>query len=355
MKILFLAPYPKGQAPSQRFRFEQYLPYFSQRGHSYEFRSFWSKRGWNALYRKGKNLQKALYLFSGFVRRFILLFTISKYDFIFIHREAAPVGPPVFELMISRFFKKKLIYDFDDAIWLPNTSEVNQAVSKLKFHQKVSKICQFSWKVSVGNFFLQDYAKKFNQNVIINPTVVDTDHYHSQTKHHEKKEKPIVGWTGTHSTAQYLKMVTTVMNELKKELDFEWVTISNQPPELDFDNIKFIPWNKTDEIHQLLKFDIGIMPLEDSIWEKGKCGFKLIQYLSLGIPAVASPVGVNSSIIEEGKNGYLANTEEEWKQALKRLIQDASLRNWLGMNGRTKVTDQFSVRSNLDLFFSTFE
>jgi len=355
MRIFFLAPYPQGESPSQRFRFEHYFPYLEERGFSYQFQSFWTGTGWKYLYKKGHSLHKAFYLLLGFLRRCFVLPKLLKCSFVFIHREVAPIGPSLFEFIIAKILKKKIIFDFDDAIWLSNTSETNKVAARLKFHHKVEQICKMSWRVSVGNDYLKQYALTFNDHVTVNPTVVDTENYHSTQKEHKPKKKPIIGWTGTHSTSQYLQLIDQVMIELRNEIHFEWVIVSNEPVELKFPDVKFIKWDKKSEIRQLLQFDIGIMPLENSEWEKGKCGFKIIQYLSLGMPAVASPVGINKTIIEDDVNGFLANTPEEWKNFLKRLLLAPELRRKLGKAGRQKIIDQFSVRSNLDRFFSTFE
>lgn len=353
--MLLLAPYPLGAAPSQRFRFEHYLRYFPDQNYQYVFQSFWTVKGWEILYTQGNTAFKSWLLLLGFLRRLSLLFSISKFNYILIHREAAPIGPPFFEYLFAKVLKKKIIYDFDDAIWLSNTSGANRIVAGIKYHGKVKKICQWSWKISVGNEYLASYAAQHNQNVVINPTVVDTDQHHNVVKTHLGDAKPVIGWTGTHSTGSYLKLMERPLKLLKREIDFEFVVVSNQPPEIDFEALRFIPWDKQSEIQQLLLFDVGIMPLEDTPWEQGKCGFKLIQYLSLGIPAVASPVGANIQIIEHEKNGFLAESVDEWVSGLKTLIQSPALRNKMGKDGRQKIERYYSADANRSLFFSIFE
>lgn len=354
-RVLILAPYPLGEAPSQRFRFEHYLNDFVIHGYRYTFQSFWTERGWKILYSRGKKLSKFRFLMLGFLRRLSLVFSTAGYDLVFIHREIAPVGPPFFEYLLARIFRKKIIYDFDDAIWLPNTSDTNRIIAGIKYPGKVKKICQWSKRVSVGNQYLASYAAQYNENVVISPTVVDTRHHHNQAKIHQQNTRPVIGWTGTHSTASYLKLLEHPLKWLRSEMDFEFVVISNQSPEMDFDGLRYIPWSKQSEIQQLLLFDVGVMPLEDSLWEQGKCGFKLIQYLSLGIPAVASPVGVNSQIIEHGKNGFLAASAEDWVGSLKALLQNPDLRNSMSQQGRHKVEKFYSAEANRGLFFSIFE
>ena len=353
-KILFIVPYPQGKAPSQRFRFEHYFAELINHGYKFSVAPFWSDYGWNILYQKGKFIHKVLSLFSGSIRRFFLLFKVYEFDLVFLHREAAPLGPPVFEFVITKILNKKIIYDFDDAIWLPNTSDQNNIVSKLKFHSKVKKICRWSWKVSCGNEFLMNFAQKFNDQVFLNPTVIDTS-YHKYSTKTSKNSSVTIGWTGTHSTVKYLDAILPVLEQLKKMYDIKILIISNEGPDWDFKEYDFIPWRKDDEIEQLSKLDIGIMPLEDSIWEQGKCGFKALQYMALEKPVVASKVGVNKQIIDQEKNGYLCKTNEEWFDSLEKLILSKKLRVSMGEQGRQKVIQSYSVKSNEDLFFKLLE
>jgi len=140
MKILILAPYPAKEAPSQRFRFEQYLPALTEAGFEIDFQPFIQLTTWQILYKPGHLLQKALGILKGFVSRKIILFKMGKYDYVFIHREVAPLGPPIFEWIIAKILKKKIIYDFDDAIWLANTSENNKIAAAFKWHHKAINI-----------------------------------------------------------------------------------------------------------------------------------------------------------------------------------------------------------------------
>ena len=339
MKVLFLVPYPEGEAPSQRFRFEQYLGDLELEGFEVVTQSFLTEAGWNALYKKGMFGQKFVALISGCCRRFSLIFgVVQRAHMVFIHREAAPLGPPVLEWLIAAVFRKRIIYDFDDSIWLPNTSEENKIVSKLKWHSKVASICRWSHRVSVGNEYLQEYAKKFNANVVVNPTTIDADHVHVPGLNRSATTSTVVvlGWTGTHSTLKYLKEIEPVLFRLEELFGskIRFVVIANQRPNLNLGNIEFVKWSKSKEIEDLLQLDIGLMPLVDDAWTRGKCGLKILQYMALGIPAVASPVGLNKKLIDNDKNGYLCETPEEWFERLRQLIDSATLRRRLGDAGR---------------------
>lgn len=352
MKILFLVPYPVGESPSQRFRFEQYFDLLEKNGIEYSVESFWSLSAWKILYKPGHALAKTIHLKISFWMRFWHILKSLGYDWVFIHRECAPIGPPVFEFIIAKVFRKKIIYDFDDAIWLPNTSEENKLAGWLKFHGKVKSICRWSYRVSCGNEWLADFARQFNSRVVVNPTTIDTEKLHNPVLFPSRKpnEKTVIGWTGTHSTLQYLKPILPALQEIEKKFSITIKIISNKKPELTLQSVEFIPWNKETEIQDLISFDIGLMPLTDDAWAKGKCGFKALQYMALEIPCVASPVGVNTGIIKNNMNGFLCVGNDAWAKTLEQLIQDAELRKKIGVAARQTVVEDFSVLSNASVF-----
>ena len=352
-KIYFIVPYPFGEAPSQRFRFEQYLDILKANGYDYHMSSFLSMNAWKVLYKPGQYFAKAIGILSGFLRRIADLFKLGGYDYVFIHREAAPLGPPVFEWFIAKVMGKKIIYDFDDAIWLPNTSANNRIAARLKWHSKTAQICRWAYKNSCGNPYLADYARQYNQQSVINPTTIDTEHYHNQTKDQHTKTLTI-GWTGTHSTGQYLSMVAPVLKKLEEKYDFTFTVISNAHPGFELRSLRYLQWSKESEIDDLLQFNIGIMPLTDDKWAKGKCGFKALQYMSLGIPALVSPVGVNTSIVDDGINGIICSTDNDWEQAIEKMITDRELNVAMGKAAQKKIEDRYSVRSNTKNFLDLF-
>jgi glycosyltransferase involved in cell wall biosynthesis len=354
--ILFIVPYPLSESPSQRFRFEQYFQILTRAGYRYDVHSFLDSENWQLFFKPGNYFEKCIALTKGFINRFFILFKSRKYDFVFIHREASPAGPPIFEWLLARSLKKKIIYDFDDAIWITDRISESKLLRLLKWRSKVSSTCYWSYKVSCGNEYLQRYASQFNANAIVNPTTIETDNTHNQSLHRQSKEPNLItiGWTGTHSTLKYLMEIETVLTRILNGNPHVAVTIiADKKPSFDF-AFTFIPWSKDKEIDDLMTFDIGIMPLPDDEWSQGKCGFKILQYMALQIPAVASPVGVNSQIIEHSISGFLPDTSEEWYECLQRLIEDDELRKLFGDRGREIVEKRYSVNSNADNFLSLF-
>jgi glycosyltransferase involved in cell wall biosynthesis len=353
MHILFIVPYPIDKAPSQRFRFEQYFSALQSKGITITVKPFLSNEIWDILYLPGRFPRKALAIIGGLFKRLLLLFTLKKYDYIFIHREATPIGPPFFEYFAAQWLKKKIIYDFDDAIWIPNFSEANSFFSFLKGYTNVKHICKWAYKISCGNEYLCNYARQFNANVVYNPTTIDTENYHNKVKN-QQTDKFVIGWTGSHSTIRYIEEIIPVLSELEKKYTFEFLVISDLKPDYNLKSLVYRKWNKQSEIEDLLLFNIGIMPLKDDKWANGKCGFKALQYMALGIPALVSPVGVNTRIVDHKINGFICASAEDWKNAIELLFNDNLLHKEISKNTRIKIETHYSVKSNTTNFIELF-
>ena len=342
-KILFLTPYPYDTAGSQRFRFEQYYTMLLREGFEVERKSFISNQTWDILYTNGAGLKKFFGTLVGFVNRTLTLFQMGYYDYVFIHREAAPIGPPLFEWWIAKIMKKKVIYDFDDS---------NMTVARWKWHMKVASICKWSYKVSVGNEFLAEFARKFSRSVFINPTTIDSENMH--IPRHVSNEIPVIGWTGTHSTLRYLREIIESLQILSNTHRFDFLVIADRKPSLEIPNLIYKPWSKETEVDDLNSIDIGVMPLENNEWAQGKCGFKALQFMAIEKPVLVSPVGVNASIVDHGVSGFHCSSKTEWVYNMKRLLDDRKLRIELGKEGRKTVVEKYSLESNKENFLSFF-
>ncbi|MES1222700.1 MAG: glycosyltransferase [Bacteroidota bacterium] len=352
-KIYFVIPAPLNISPGQRFRFEHYLEFLEENGFEYTISSFYTPKGWKVLFVPDKMAKKIFLVLKGFGTRLKDMFCIRKYDFVFVFREMTPVGPPVFEYMVRFFFKKKIIYDFDDAIWVPASSEYNKIAFFVKWFSKIGSICKWSYRITPGNEYLGAFASAYNKNIVILPTVVDTQNVHNKIQD-QSTTHPVIGWTGTFSTLKYLNIVLPVLQKMQQTIDFTFVVIAVKDPQLPLKNYKFIPWQRNTETEDLLSIHIGVMPLYDDEFSKGKCGFKAIQYMSLGIPAVVSPVGVNTKIVDDGINGFVCKDESEWEKRLTELLQNKSLRERLGVQAQKKIDLSYSVKSTLQTFLSVF-
>jgi glycosyltransferase involved in cell wall biosynthesis len=348
-QLHFLLIYPLNTAPSQRFRFEQFFPSIDQKHISYTTNSFYDHKTFSSLYQRKGKISLAFRMLLCFFRRLIHMFTLSKYDCILIQRGAAPFGPPLFEWIVRFIYRKPIIYDFDDAIWRdPILNEKVSFIKKLvKSHSKVRKICKWAHTVVVGNRYLASYALQFNSNVVVIPTVVDTENKFVPASYWSN-EKITIGWTGSHTTLFYLEALEPVLLQLKKRFDFSLKVIADKEPTFSALGYEFVKWSEESELKELQKIDVGIMPLPDDEWTKGKCGFKAIQYMSIGKPAVVSAVGVNGEIVDHGINGYVCKTNEEWVQYLEQLLENPGMIKSQGLAARRKIEEKYSLRMAAD-------
>lgn len=353
-KILFIAAHRPGRSPSQRFRFEQYLNYFREKGFDHELSYLLSARDDKAFYSSGHPFKKLLILLKSALKRWADARRAKQFDIIFIQREAFMTGQVFFEKMLKRS-GRKVIFDFDDAIWLLDTSEANKRFEWLKDPGKTARIISLSDMVIAGNAYLADYARKFNSNVRIIPTTIDTD-YHKRNGYEKKSDKICIGWTGSLTTIKHFEYAVPVLRRIMQRFgDKIAVKVIGDPSYRNEElGIQGVAWNPDTEIADLLEMDIGIMPLPDDEWAKGKCGLKGLQYMALEMPTIMSPVGVNSEIITDGVNGFLASTEDEWVEKLSALIGSAELRNRIGKAARQTVVEKYSVISQRDRYIECF-
>lgn len=271
-------------------------------------------------------------------------------DVVVIQRELLPGKlPPVLENLIC-YLNKRVVFDFDDAIYKyrkANLDERRLWIYKLcEEKDNIPKIIQRCSHIIAGNQNLANYARSLNSNVTIIPTPVDINYYTPKSVHYSKKEKIVIGWIGTSGNLDYVEQLSDILLTLQKKYNCIFKIVCNSiSHNFTLKGIEYtwINWSVDSEKAALEDFDIGIMPLVDNAWTRGKCGFKILQYMACGIPVVASPVGANIEIIQDGVNGFLANSSEEWIRKLEKLINDDSYRHFLGQNGRKSVEAKYST------------
>lgn len=269
-----------------------------------------------------------------------------KMDIVFIQREALLLGSSFFE---KRFYRSgaRVIFDFDDSIWLLDTSPGNKTWGWLKNPNKTKTNIAHAHTVIAGNAYLADYARQFNPRVEIIPTTIDTD-FHVPMPALRHGRQVVIGWSGSISTIKHFEYALPFLRQLKEKYG-DGIAIKvigdagYQNEELQ---VVSQGWSAATEVKDLNTFDIGIMPLPDDEWAKGKCGLKGLSYMACGVPTVMSPVGVNKEIIEHGVNGYLAGTTEEWVKYLSELVENSLLRQQLGDAGRDTVLKRYSVEAH---------
>ena len=344
MRVLAVVPYPLGQAPGQRYRIEQWAPYLREDGIELHFESFAGDVLAETLYKPGRYLGKAGLMIQAWLATIEHAWRASAFDVVFLHREASLVGPALLERFIA-WRNPRVIYDFDDAIWLRYASPRNRYFSYLKAPGKTRALCRMAAAVVVGNKHLAQYARRYNSSVTIIPSTVSLRQYRPAPNALKPNER-VIGWTGSHSSIQYLKIVEGALQRLARRRRFRLRIVGVEGYSISGVDVECRPWAASTEVEDLWPFSVGIMPLTEDPWTLGKCAMKVIQYLGIGVPAVVSPVGANQEVVVHGITGFHARSEDDWEQSLERCLDDDDLRGRMGAAGRNVVEARYSAEAH---------
>ena len=342
MKVLAVVPSIYDTNPGQRYRIEQWEPYLKREGIDIEYAPFEDEKLHQVLYQSGKATEKIRLIARAFGRRRKLLTRLKDLDAVYLFREAALLGPPWIERRIAAS-GVPMVFDFDDAIFIPYRSPANGYLSYLKFPAKTAEICRMARHVMAGNRYLAEYAGHTQSNVTIIPTTIDVARYVPGVPH-AGDGIPVIGWTGSYSTVQHLDRLRPVLQKLRKSVPFRLRVICSTDYSLEDVEVDNVRWSSAREVTDLAGLDVGIMPLPNDRWSKGKCGCKALQYMGMGVPAVCSPVGVNTEIIQHGTNGFLADADDEWIDVLSQLLASPELRRKMGGQARKTVETRYSAQ-----------
>ncbi|MBC7412820.1 MAG: glycosyltransferase [Bacteroidia bacterium] len=355
LNILFLAAHRPNRSPGQRYRFEQYFPYLKSQGINYKLSYIITEADDAVFYSGGTVLDKFRILIKSILKRYAHKRDYNNYDIVFVQREALMIGWTFFERSIKKS-KAKFVFDFDDSIWLLDTSVANKKFEWLKNPEKTAKIIRFADCVFAGNAYLANYAKHYNTVVKIVPTTIDTD-IHFPNKTLRNKGVITIGWSGSSTTIKHFEYALDFLTTLKQKYGskINIVVMGDASYVNETLGIKGVEWSAEGEVTVLNTFDIGIMPLPNDEWAKGKCGLKGLSYMALEIATVMSPVGVNTEIIQHGINGFLANTHQEWVTTISAIIDDAELRKNVGKAARLTVIEKYSVLAQRDNYITYFK
>lgn len=352
--VLILCAHRPKRSPSQRYRFEQYLPFLESKGFNFTFSYLLNEKNDKTFYGKGKIISKVFILLKSILIRLNDVQRFQKFDIIFIQREALFLGTSFFE---KKAFKSGaiVIFDFDDSIWFADTSPENKKWEFIKKPEKFYKNISFAHVVIAGNQYLKEKAMPFNANTVLIPTTIDTE-FHIPKPELRNKDYVTIGWSGSISTIKHFETLMPVLLKIstrfKEKVRFKIIGQTNYiNREL---KIECVNWSETNEVNELNTFDIGIMPLPNDEWANGKCGLKGLSYMACGVATIMSNFGVNSEIIRHGLNGFLAGTPEEWFTILEELIVNNDLRLKTGVAGRETVEKLYSVHSNASKYLNVF-
>lgn len=350
MKVLVLTKYGRLGA-SSRMRFFQYFSFLNSNGVNISVQPFFCSEDLQIRYHKGG--YSLLNLFRCYLRRLKVLLNASPFDLVWIQGEALPYMPPFLEQYLLRDIK--YVVDYDDAIF-HNYDMHKFPIVRMLLGQRVDALMAKSALVVTGNNYLGQRAIDAGAKwVEIVPTVIDIERY--TTKKLLKKDTSVflrVVWIGSQSTVNYLINILPLLKSVNQDIPFILRVIGAevQDSELEIENIK---WSENTEVTSISEADIGIMPLVDSPWERGKCGYKLIQYMACGLPVIGSGVGVNVDIINCSEAGFVANNDLQWRKSLLTLLRDAQLRTLMGKKGLTAAKDIYSLQSQRRKLLSFFE
>ena len=278
-------------------------------------------------------------LLTDYLRRLASLTKQGRYDLAIVHVELFPLLPGVIE---SRLLRIPYIYDFDDAFFLKYRQERFRRLFFLK--DKFAPVLSHAAAVLAGNHYLADYAKQLNPATTFLPTVVDTDRYVHLPS--ERDDIFTVGWIGSPSTSVYLRALALPLAQLGREGPVRFIVVGGRCEAIDGVEVVNLPWEEATEVRLINTFDVGVMPLSDDEWARGKCALKLIQYMACGVPVIASPVGANLDVINDSC-GLLASDSDAWLGGLRRLRDDRALRRDMGVAGRQCVEQFYSLRTAL--------
>ncbi len=344
IRVLFVAPHPV-EGPSTRFRISQFLPYLRLNGVEAELRPLFASDEVQLVYAPGQALRKAALTLRAALRRLRDVVDAGAFDLVYILREAFPFGPPWFERALA-WRAGRMVFDFDDAIYTPATNYENP-LDRLRVWSKPAELIKRADCVVPGSDVLADYARRFadDARVEVLPTVLDADAFTPDPSARDP-EWVTIGWMGTPRNTSYLRPLRPVFEAVSAAHPrVRFVVVGAEPFHCGSARVTFRDWRLCREIDDLRSFDIGMMPLADDEQARGKCGFKLIEYMAVGAACVASPVGANLAILDVGRTGLFASSTAEWTGALDRLVREADLRRRMGVAGRARVESRYCVKA----------
>lgn len=336
MRILAFSRYEQLGA-SSRLRLYQYLPYLKDAGIDVTVAPFFGDDYIRGLY--GNNVS-TFAVFKAYIIRLIYMLKVRNFDLVWVEKEMLPWIPDWIELGLFPA-SVPLVVDYDDAVF-HRYDQCQSSLIRWLLGNKIDAIMRRANLVIPGNSYLADHARQAGAKwVEILPTVVDTTRYHLASGPNSKQVT--IGWIGSPATAHYLKLIAPALLEVVKIRNVRLVAVGANANQLEGLPIDVVTWTEESEVEQIQYFDIGIMPLPDEPFERGKCGYKLIQCMACGKPVVATPIGANAQIVRDGVEGFWALSQADWVSVLTRLIDDSSLRVRMGEAGRTRVENTYSL------------
>lgn len=346
--ILVLCPFPQAIAAGQRLKYEQYFSDWREAGFDIVVSSFMDSAMYDIVYQPGHLPAKLLGTLRGHLRRLRDLMRIGRFDLVYVFMWVTPVGTSLME-RATRALARRLIYDLEDNVLvgqrIAKKDNPNPLTRLLRGRGKVRFLIREADHVITSSPLLNDICLQMNRRgrCTYISSSVDAGRF-VPANAHEGSDGVTIGWTGTHSTKPFLDLLRPVFQKLAGRVRFKLRVIGNFDYELPGVDLEVIRWSKEKEVEDLQAIDIGVYPLPLDDWVIGKSGLKAIQYMAFGLPVVASDAGITSRVVRDGESGILVRTEDEWLEALERLVRDPTLRRRLGEAGRRDVLEKYSTK-----------
>ena len=347
-RILVICPAPEGVYPSQRLKYEQYFPHWEENGYSIIVAPFMTMKLWNILYKEGAYFTKIILTIWGYVRRIGDLFRAPAYDLVYIHLWGTPFGTSMYERLL-KLANPHIVYDIDDAVFKGHKSKSNWFIAWMKGKKKIFTLMKIARHDIVCTKYLEEEALKLNANVTDISSTFNTDRF-IPTPSYEAGDKVTIGWTGSHSTIPFLHLLDKALQEVASKRKIVLRVVCDIDFELEGVEVENVRWTEKNEVQDLHKMNVGLYPTPKEEWVLGKSGLKALTYQSCAIPCVATAFGSNLENIKHGVNGYLADSDKEWVEAICNLIDSKELREKIGRAGRDNVMQHFSVEANKPVY-----
>ena len=352
-KILIICPNPEGYVPGQRLKYEQYFENWRENDYNITIKPFISESFQKIVYKNNHLALKFYHTILGYVSRINILTQLRQYDIVYIFLWVTPFGFPLFEMLYCAI-AKRVIYDIDDLVY--TTNKKAPWYSKLfKTKYKPIYLMKKAEHVITCTPYLDEFVRKYNSFTTDISSTVDTAKKYKCVNLYSNDKPLTIGWSGSHSTIRYFVTIKNVLVAIQKKYpDIKIMVMGGSNIQIPDLKVESTEWSEEKEMATLQSFDIGIYPLPNEQWVYGKSGLKAIQYMALGIPTIATAIGTNFRVIENGTSGYLVNSEEEWIERLTLLIENPTLRKKIGTAGRLKVEEFFSVDANKHKYLDAF-
>lgn len=349
IRVLALASYPV-EAASSRHRIVQFIEPLAARGIDVTFSPFLDDSLFAALYEPGKLLPRLPRVVFRTLLRLGTIVRAARADVIFVQREAMLFGPPIVEWLASRLLRRPLVFDLDDATWLPYASPIyGRLATFLKLPSKTDRLIRWARVVTCGSPNIAGHVRSRGGEAVVVPTVVDTRRFRPGRA--RSGGIPTIGWIGTHGTYPFFERLLPIFEHLAREVPFRLTIVGSGRPDVRVPGVEVEnrPWRIEREVEDFQSLDAGVYPIADDEWSAGKAGFKAVQYMASGVPFVMSPIGVCATMGIPGRTHFSAITDDDWLDALRRLAMDASLRERMSAAGRAFAEQHYDIESQADV------